>query len=128
MRLAQEQTWPATPESVPEARRTATAWARALGAAEERLGDIALAVSEACTNAVVHAYAGDRPGSFRVCVEPDAVGVRVLVTDWGHGMRPRHDSPGLGLGLPVIARLTSSLEVRSGAGDEGTTLVMAFVV
>ena len=120
-----ERTFPAIPDSVPDARRLATAWAGELGAGPEQLADIALAVSEACTNAVIHAYAGEQPGSFRVRVERDEA-VRVLVTDWGHGMRPRDDSPGLGLGLPVIARLTTSLEVRPGGEDEGTTLVMAF--
>ena len=120
-----ERTFPAIPDSVPDARRLATAWARELGAGPDKLADIALAVSEACTNAVLHAYAGEPPGRFRVRVER-AEGVRVLVTDWGHGMRPRHDSPGLGLGLPVIARLTTSLEVRTGEGESGTTLVMAF--
>ena len=118
-----ERTFPAVPDSVPDARRLAIAWASELGAEPDQLGDIALAVSEACTNAVIHAYVGRQPGSFRVRVERGD-GVRVLVTDWGHGMRPRHDSPGLGLGLPVIARVTTSLAVRSGEGE--TTLVMAF--
>ncbi|MBA2638220.1 MAG: ATP-binding protein [Solirubrobacterales bacterium] len=55
MRVAHERTWPARPDSVPEARRAVTAWARDMGADEDRLGDIALAVSEACTNAVAFA-------------------------------------------------------------------------
>ena len=126
MRSPRERIWPAQPESVPDARRVATGWARELGAGADRLADIALAISEACTNAVIHAYAGEQPGSFRVRVERAQGHLRVLVTDWGHGMRPRTDSPGLGLGLPVIARLATSLEVRSGEGAAGTTLVMAF--
>ncbi len=120
-----ERIFPAIPDSVPDARRQATAWASELGAGPDKLADIALAVSEACTNAVLHAYVGEQPGSFRVRVERGE-GVRVLVTDWGRGLRPRHDSPGLGLGLPVIARLTTSVEVRTGEGEAGTTLVMAF--
>jgi anti-sigma regulatory factor (Ser/Thr protein kinase) len=126
MRQHFEGLWPARPESVPDARRAATAWASDVGAATEQLGDIALAVSEACTNAVLHAYVGATPGSFRVCVERTGEAIRVLVTDWGHGLRPRPDSPGLGLGLPVIASLTTSMEVHTGDEEAGTTLVMAF--
>ncbi len=122
---ARECIWPATPDSVPVARRLAMAWASELGAGAQQLADIALAVSEACTNVVLHAYPRGEPGAFRVRVE-DEDGVRVLVTDWGLGMRPRPDSPGLGLGLPVIAQLTTSLEVRTGEGDSGTTVVMVF--
>ena len=121
-----EQVWPARPESVTEARRAATLWASEIGADEERQCDIALAVSEACTNAVIHAYDEREPGRFRVCVERADGTVRVVVTDWGRGMRPRFDSPGLGLGLPVITRVASSLEVRVREGEPGTTLVMAF--
>jgi serine/threonine-protein kinase RsbW/stage II sporulation protein AB (anti-sigma F factor) len=40
-------------------------------------------------------------------------------------MRPRPDSPGLGLGLPLIARLSASLEVAT-AESGGTRLCMSF--
>jgi len=37
----------------------------------------------------------------------------VTVGDEGHGIVPRPDSPGLGLGLPLIARLTQRCEIES---------------
>ncbi len=84
-----------------------------------------LAVSEAVTNAVLHAYR-DRPaGEVHVEVHRDAAEVRITVADEGAGMRPRPDSPGLGLGLPLIARLSTSLEVATGDAG-GTRLCMTF--
>ena len=58
--------------------------------------DIALAVTEACTNVVVHAYEGREPGEIKVEVDRLEDSVRVLVTDSGYGLRPRPDSPGSG--------------------------------
>jgi serine/threonine-protein kinase RsbW len=48
----------------------------------------------------------------------------VLVADDGIGMAPRSDSPGMGLGLPLIARLADSLQVRQS--HEGTQLLVSF--
>ena len=39
-------------------------------------------------------------------------------------MTPRPDSPGLGLGLPLIANLSDNLEIRDGPDGRGTELVM----
>jgi len=52
--------------------------------------------------------------------------LRVVVSDNGEGMRERHDSPGLGLGLPLIDRLAEAVEV-SGDGD-GTHVRMDFAL
>ncbi len=49
----------------------------------------------------------------------------VIVRDRGRGFAPRVDSPGLGLGLPVIAALTRRLELQETPGG-GTEVVMAF--
>ena len=61
---ALSESYPAVPEAVPLARRSLTSVAAAAGAAGERLEEIRLAVSEALTNAVVHAYRdGEAAGS-----------------------------------------------------------------
>jgi serine/threonine-protein kinase RsbW len=89
---------------------------------------VALAVSEAVTNAVVHAYrhreipAADDHVGLRVTA--DSCGVWIIVTDDGVGMSPRDDSPGLGLGLDVIAKLTDELLIVQR--DTGTGVHMRF--
>ena len=50
------RTFTAEPSAVAEARHEVTSFAHAHGFAQKMLGDLALAVSEACTNVVVHAY------------------------------------------------------------------------
>jgi anti-sigma regulatory factor (Ser/Thr protein kinase) len=88
---------------------------------------VALAVTEAVTNAVVHAYAGaPEPGDVEVVVRrtPED-GVEILVCDEGRGMTPRTDSPGLGIGLPLAAALAERFEIQARAGG-GTRIRMAF--
>ena len=122
------RSWPAVAQSVADARREAVDFASRLGATPAALAAVELAVSEAVTNAVQHAYA-DRgrhaPGPVTLTVEAAGAGLRVVVADEGIGMRPRPESSGLGLGLPLIAQITHSFEVRQPQGG-GTVLAMRF--
>jgi serine/threonine-protein kinase RsbW len=116
---------PAVAESVGSLRRCASEFAEDYGAPRRKVSDIALAVSEACTNAVVHAYRG-RPGKMSLCVEATDGELLVKVVDEGEGLSPRPDSPGLGLGLPLIARVADRFEVHPGPDGRGTELCMVF--
>lgn len=95
---------------------------------EPPINDMALALSEALTNAVLHAYEGREPGHITVRLDIDrpAGRVQIVVADDGQGMVPRPDTPGLGLGLPLIAQLAHAFEVRTPAGGHGTEICMAF--
>ena len=115
----------AIPEQVSIARRAVTGLAIAAGLDEELRGSVALAVSEACSNVVLHAYAGTEPGELHVHAEAAAGRLTVVVGDRGKGMCPRSDSPGIGLGLPLMASLCSTLEVRERKGG-GTEICMVF--
>ena len=120
--------WPAVAASVSEARNAVSAFAEAAGATSDALAAVSLAVSEAVTNAVLHAYLDrDQPGPVEVRARCEAMQVVVEVADEGRGMLPRTDSPGLGLGLPLIAQMTSSLEVHDRDGG-GTEIRMAFAL
>ena len=122
------ETYPAVPESVSIIRHTLSRWARELGVREEVISSLGLAVSEATTNAVVHAYA-DLPDPGQGIVKIDAAVdedlLSVTVCDEGRGMKPRPDSPGLGLGLPLIAQMATSFEVHEGTAG-GTEVRMSF--
>jgi anti-sigma regulatory factor (Ser/Thr protein kinase) len=116
----------ARPDAPAVARRTAADFVRHQGAGADVAHAVELAVSEAVSNVVVHAYAGsDDPGVVRLELERTGDGVMILVADAGKGMSPRPDSPGLGLGLPLIGRLADSYDVRSDVG-RGTELRMRF--
>jgi serine/threonine-protein kinase RsbW len=103
----------------------------AVGGVAETLGmdpiavaDLKTIVTEACTNAAVHAY-GDDGGPLEVQVVPDEAGLTVAVRDRGSGIRPRPDleESRLRLGLPLIAALSSSFAINGGLGH-GTEVVM----
>ena len=117
------------PDSVSSARRLVSNWLRsAMPGADVLHGDVALAVSEACTNVVMHAYPDGDAGGFRVVADREGECVQVTVSDCGGGMVPRPDSPGLGLGLPLIASLTDLVEVRPAHVAPGTVVAMSFSV
>jgi anti-sigma regulatory factor (Ser/Thr protein kinase) len=101
--------------------------ADACGMSEDARADIALAVSEACTNVVMHAYIdAPAPGALTVAAAHHDGELVVAVRDEGRGMLPRTDSPGLGLGLSLIGRLAQQLEISQN-GARGTELRMSFL-
>lgn len=115
-------------DEIPGVRRSAAEFARANGVPDPLVDDIRLAVSEAATNAVVHAFRfAEQPGTVTVTVDvrPGDV-AEVTVRDDGIGMGPRSDSPGLGLGLGLIASVADHVEHRAPRGGEGFELWMCF--
>ena len=118
---------PAEPASVGTLRRELGGALQPLEIGAEQLGDIMLVVSEALTNVTLHAYVGIPLGPVEVVAATSGDDLHVTVTDEGRGMVPRTDSPGLGLGLGLIARLTDALEISS-AGGRGTQLRVSFAL
>jgi len=120
---------PALPESIAPLRHAVLGFASDSGASERQREDIALAVSEALSNAVVHAYVGrDSPGLLAVNARLRGRWLEVVVCDEGVGMLPRTDSPGLGLGLALIARVTEELELESLDAIPGVRVRMKFAI
>jgi serine/threonine-protein kinase RsbW len=121
-----EYTWPATPEHVRDARARVADLARRAGAPTATLDGVRLAVSEAVSNVVVHGYPGRMPGDVTVAAEAEDHELRVLVRDEGCGLGARDDSPGAGLGLPLIAEMAETVSVSPGRDGRGTELCMTF--
>ncbi len=113
------RSYPALPGSVPAARRELGELAIAAGATPDKLDAVRLAVSEAVTNAVLHAYP-DRPGAVHVTAAVASSELWVLVADDGCGLEARASRPGLGLGLALIAQASDDFTVvpRSSRGLE----------
>jgi serine/threonine-protein kinase RsbW len=121
-----ELTLPARAENVAVVRHAVGGLGDVLELDDQTLSDIKLAVTEACTNVVVHAYPdGEGPMGLRASIADRQLDV--VVTDRGRGIVPRPDSPGLGLGLPLIATLAESLELGTGRGEE-TEVRMTFIL
>ena len=120
---------PARAEGVGVVRSALAGLAEALALDETVLADAKMAVTEACTNAVVHAYANGDAGALEVEMHADDSHLTVVVRDQGSGIKPRvgrHEPTALGLGLPLIAALSDAFEVRGSAG-QGTEVRMTFV-
>ena len=115
------------------ARTAAAAFATQLDPTMEELGDIKTAVSEAVTNAIVHAYP-DSIGriSMRLRILDNNV-LEISVRDWGRGiedleqaMTPLYSTGGedrSGMGFTIMGSFMDKLTVRSVPG-RGTTVVM----
>jgi anti-sigma regulatory factor (Ser/Thr protein kinase) len=113
-------------ETPHRARAAVRAFAADQGADVHTLAAVELCVSEAVSNAVVHAYRklGGR-GPVEVEARRPEGYLCIYVRDRGSGVRRRSDSPGLGLGLPLIATLAESLELGTGPSEE-TEVRMTF--
>ena len=119
---------PATSVEVAGLRHAVLASAAAHAIPQAFLDDIALAVSEACANVVMHAYPdAATAGPLTVETYHENREFVVVVSDEGVGFSPRTDSPGLGLGLALISRLTRRLEITANT-PRGARLTMAFAV
>jgi anti-sigma regulatory factor (Ser/Thr protein kinase) len=118
---------PARAENVAVVRHAFGGFAEALSVDEQTLADIKLAITEACTNVVIHAYEDDEDGALEVDASIDDRRLTVVIRDRGRGIVPRPDSPGLGLGLPLIATLAESLELGKDDADH-TEVRMTFAL
>jgi len=109
------------------ARQAARTFATARTVDGELIAAVALCVSEAVTNAVLHAYREkDTPGPIEMTAYEDDEGcLWFSVRDDGQGLTPRPDSPGLGLGLPIISQTAAAMDVRTPE-QGGTEIVMQF--
>ena len=118
----------AVPASVGELRHALSAELEALPVPTALVEDIGLAVSEAATNAVLHAYLEQGgPGPLLLSARLMDDTVHVVVRDHGRGMTPRPDSPGLGLGLPLMTRLADAVQISTHP-EGGTEVRMKFTV
>jgi anti-sigma regulatory factor (Ser/Thr protein kinase) len=124
---ALDASYPAQPSQVPAIRSAVAAIARERGAGQHTVVQIKLAVSEAATNAVLHAYRDPvGAGEVRVVVRAhDKSALDIRVRDNGVGPLPRPDSPGLGLGLGLMAHDADAFEIRAGP-EGGTEVVLRF--
>ena len=118
---------PALPANVALVRQALAGLAEDLEVDPTRAADMKIALTEACTNVVVHAY-DDEPGPLEVTMAVDHGRLVLSVRDRGSGLRPlparEEGGAPLGFGLALIASLSD--EVGIVAGRHGTELRIAF--
>jgi serine/threonine-protein kinase RsbW len=119
-------TLPARPENVAVIRHVLGAFAQALQLPPDVVEDMRLAVTEACTNVVRHAYHDGDPGPIDVVIRPNGDRLDLIVSDRGHGMGSSVDMRGPGLGLPLIAALADHVDIQHEP-RRGSRLAMSFL-
>jgi anti-sigma regulatory factor (Ser/Thr protein kinase) len=118
----------AVPERVPSARSAITRLCEHLEIEEGLAGQIRLAVTEACTNCVLHAYPDGTGSTFALEARVDDDALVVVVRDAGSGITAaRSAKAGLGLGLRLMRQSASALDVTSRPGG-GTRVAMRFAI
>jgi anti-sigma regulatory factor (Ser/Thr protein kinase) len=121
------ESYPAIAPSVPRARLVVTQLATGAGIGGKSLQAVRLAVTEAVTNAVLHAYPPPAEGAFHLTVAVAGDELWVLVTDDGCGYQTPSRRPGLGLGLALIARFSDEFVITQRATG-GTEVRMRFPI
>ena len=119
------RTFHATPDEVGAARGALRAWLTDNEVPHQQAEDVLLAVGEACTNAVEHAYPAERPDTADFTVEGKIAGrdLSVSVTDHGAWRIPNPTAdPFRGRGLVLMRAVMD--EVRLEQTAEGTTVSM----
>ena len=115
----------AVPAEITELRHEAVAFARAAGADASLQSDVALALSEAVTNVVLHAYSEAGAGDVFVDGRVEGGWLEFRVCDQGLGFRSESRG-GMGVGLVLIANVSESFDVEQS--PQGTTLVIRFAM
>lgn len=126
-------TFPARAEYLLLARLALSGLARELPLEEELVADLKLAVTEACGNAVRHAYPGDT-GDVSVVLAVDDSRLLITVEDYGAGIRApdslEDEAAELagpfesGMGMPIIRAIVDELAVEQAFDGRGTVVRM----
>ena len=124
-------TFPAKADYLLLARLALSGLARELPMGDDLLADLKLAVTEACGNAVRHAYAGG-DGTITVVFLVTGDRLDMIVEDQGVGLdtleleaaAPCSVPLESGMGMPIIRAIVDELEVGRGADGQGTVLRM----
>jgi anti-sigma regulatory factor (Ser/Thr protein kinase) len=115
----------AEPHAIGMLRRVMGDFARRHGARPDLAARIELAVSEAATNVVRHAYVGREQGAIRFAADAEEHDLQVVIGDDGDGLRGDRGD-GLGFGLRLIASVTDDFAISARA-EGGLEVWMRFV-
>lgn len=128
MRLVVDLTLPTDARLISQTRRMFSGYLEEMGVDDDDVSDVALALAEACTNVMRHAYAQPdqcfhlsaelRPEEVLLVVEDDGIGLPE-----GAGLSMPDPSATSGRGLQIIRQLMTSVDVQT-APSAGTRVQM----
>lgn len=132
MRLILQLVLPADARLLPRTRRAIAEYLNEIGADQDHVDDVILALDEACANVIRHAFPDQRDADFRLMAEICDEDVRLSIEDDGIGFSPDDLDLGpddtiltSGRGLDIIRKVMTSVEVRSPTeSGSGTRLQM----
>ncbi|MGV0835975.1 SpoIIE family protein phosphatase [Mycolicibacterium thermoresistibile] len=117
---------PATPDRLSEVRARLTGWLDAAGVPELLSSDIVLAVNEACTNSVEHAYRDTEPGRMQVHADLRGERIDLRIVDYGTWKMPDANPRIRGRGLPMMRAISADVQVDPTR--TGTTVELTFML
>ena len=132
MRFVVDLTLPTDARLISQTRRTVSGYLEQMGVASEVVDDVVLALDEACTNVMRHAFAGDTE-FFHLSAELDDGEIVVIVEDEGVGLPPAKLREPLGVaeptatsgrGLQMIRSLMTNVALETAPLRQGTRLEM----
>ncbi|MCL4539858.1 MAG: ATP-binding protein [Bacteroidetes bacterium] len=122
-KIENKRIFKSTTTALSEVRQFVEDNALSFGFGEKEVSEITLAVDEACTNVIKHAYQSDPNFEFEVRITAGGIEFQVVVRDWGAGFKPeevpvpnikgkigRHKAGGLGIFL--MRKLMDSVEFQ----------------
>lgn len=115
---------PATADRLAQIRRRLLAWIEPIGAPDAVVADIVLAVNEACTNSVEHAYRDSDVGVLQVEASLEDGHIEICVADHGAWRTPSTQPSTRGRGLPIMHATSDTLELSRTSS--GTTVRITF--
>jgi serine/threonine-protein kinase RsbW len=119
---------PAKAEYIALGRLALTGLLRPLAVEPEVIADVKLALTEACSNSIRHAYAGGREGAVEIRYELFDASLAVEVSDEGGGFdatlleRGGSELDEGGLGIAIIRAVTDDLSIGTRSGGSGSCL------
>ena len=119
--------FPARSEYLVLARLAVAGVARRMALGRNEVTDLKLAVTEACSNAMRHGYAGSTGGEIELELVVAHDRLEVVVEDHGAGIAlpvPEGPSELGGMGLPIMRAVMDELEIRSTDDGTGTVVHM----
>jgi anti-sigma regulatory factor (Ser/Thr protein kinase) len=121
-RISFEVELPADPAALRGMRLRLGAWLAKRGIDTEQAHDVVLAVSEACNNAIEHAYRADGAGPIKIGIAPAEAGtLRIVVEDHGT-WRDERPSADRGRGIGLMEHLMHSTDIQTGLHGTRVTL------